>query len=331
MKQIVISRTDSIGDVVLTLPLALYLKARYPAAQIGWIGKSYTKAVVESCKSVDYFLDVAVLQPEQLQHIDTIIFVFPDKKVAQMAKKANISLRIGTSHRWFHWIFANRLVNFSRKKSNLHEAQLNFKLLRPLGISTIPTLEELQQNTWLSPAPLDTKYESLLSKDKFNLIIHPKSKGSAREWSLQHYQSLIEQLPEEQFTIFITGTAAEREQISQENAAFLRQSKVKDVTGLFSLSEFISFIAAADGLVACSTGPLHIAAALGKYAWGLYVPMRPLHPARWQPIGKKATYFVHPIECSDCRKNPAACTCIAAILPEKVAENINKKTCQVLK
>lgn len=322
MKHIVISRTDSIGDVVLTLPLAMYLKKKYPAAQIGWIGKNYTKAIVESCSEVDYFLDVAFLQPEQLQNIDAIIFVFPDKKVAEMAYKAKITLRIGTSHRWFHWIFANKLVHFSRKKSDLHEAQLNFKLLRPLGITAIPTLEELRQTTWLYPTPLAEQHQSLLDKNKFNLIIHPKSKGSAREWSLRQYQALIELLPADKFAIFVTGTIAEAEQIKAENPAFLQQNKVKDVTGLFSLSELISFIAAADGLVACSTGPLHVAAALGKYAWGLYVPMRPLHPGRWQPIGKKATYFVNPIDCNSCRKNPANCACIAAILPEKVAEAV---------
>lgn len=60
-----------------------------------------------------------------------------------------------------------------------------------------------------------------------------------------------------------------------------------------NLKQFISFIAAADGLIAASTGPLHIAAALGKVALGIYPPIKPMHPpGRWAPLGKNASYLV---------------------------------------
>jgi len=50
--------------------------------------------------------------------------------------------------------------------------------------------------------------------------------------------------------------------------------------------EFVSFIAHADGMIAASTGPLHIAAAMNKIALGIYAPMRPIFPTRWAPLGK---------------------------------------------
>ena len=57
------------------------------------------------------------------------------------------------------------------------------------------------------------------------------------------------------------------------------------------MDEFISFIQCSDGLLSCSTGPLHIAAISGKYALGLYPAQRPMHAKRWAPIGVKADYI----------------------------------------
>ena len=85
----------------------------------------------------------------------------------------------------------------------------------------------------------------------------------------------------------------------------------------------INFINQADGLVSCSTGPLHIAAALGKYACGIYPPMKPLHPGRWAPLGKKAMYIVLEKDCFDCKKN-MNCTCIQSILPTQVLDVVKQ-------
>ena len=90
------------------------------------------------------------------------------------------------------------------------------------------------------------------------------------------------------------------------------------------LSEFITLISLCDGLVANSTGPLHIAAALGKDAIGIYPPMRPIHPGRWAPLGVHAQALVLDKECSDCRGNPHECHCIMSIEPALVAAILNK-------
>ena len=54
-KKILISRTDSIGDVVLTLPLAGYLKQNYPGVKLGFLGRNYTQPIVKLATGVDEF------------------------------------------------------------------------------------------------------------------------------------------------------------------------------------------------------------------------------------------------------------------------------------
>lgn len=326
----IISRTDSIGDVVLTLPLAAVLKKEFPGCHILFLGKAYTKEVIRCCANVDRFLDwdqISRLSPEQqvtdikATGADAIIHAFPRAAIARLAKSAGIQLRIGASGRLYHWNTCNRIVWLSRRRSQLHETQLNLKLLNGLMPHHKFTLQEIPElYGFNSIVPLPPQIEQLLKPDKFNLILHPRSKGSAREWGLHNFNHLVELLPQDKFRIFITGTADEGRVAFAENG-LKRSDRIIDLTGKLNLGELITFIQHADGLVAASTGPLHLAAALNKVAIGIYPPMRPIHPARWGPLSKKAFYFVKPGTCSKCRKG-GSCECMSSIDPAKVAQRI---------
>lgn len=321
---IIVSRTDSIGDVVLTLPVCGILKEKYPHCRIIFLGRKYTRPVVKCCAHVDEFLDwdeveraSATKQANILrkQNATAIVHVFPNRKIAAAARRAGIPIRIGTSHRLFHWITCNRLLNVGRKNSNQHEAQLNVKLLLPLGVVRVPTLDEIQHYFGFSSSKLlPGNFTSLIEAGKFNLILHPKSKGSAREWGIANFSRLIKILPADKFKIFVTGT--KEEGMALRNL-FSENPNITDLCGKMSLEELISFIGHCDGLVAASTGPLHIAAVMGKKAIGIFSPMRPIHPGRWAPIGKNAKYLVRNISCTECKKNNE-CHCIQEISPEQV-------------
>ncbi|WP_187262521.1 glycosyltransferase family 9 protein [Pontibacter beigongshangensis] len=334
MKTILISRPDAIGDVVLTLPMCGWLKHLLPDCRLIFLGSTYTAPVIACCEHVDDFInaDTLLALPYQEQEsflraksIDIVIHVLPHKAIAKLAYSAGIPLRVGTRNRWFHWRTCNKLVALSRKNSDLHESQLNLQLLKGIGINSFPAFEEVHRYTgFASIAPLPAWAQELLDQrqpGKLNIILHPKSRGSAREWSLQHYGELARLLHRQGHQVFVTGTAKEGDLIRnwlQEHADF-----VQDMTGRFELSEFISFTGAADGIVAASTGALHLVAVAGGHALGIYVPMRPLHPGRWAPIGEHADFLVKPIACQDCRKRPESCHCIAEISPAMAMSKIN--------
>lgn len=325
-RRLLISRTDAIGDVVLTLPLATILRRRFPDAVIGFLGKSYTKPVIACCSAVDDFVDVAEflssgIETIRSQHWDVIIHVFPRRDIAWKAFKAGIQQRIGTSSRPYHWLTCNRLVKLNRRHSLLHEAQLNVKLLEPLGFEADYSVAALGGLLSFDKiVPLAKQFQQLLHPGKRHIILHPKSQGSAREWGLPHFMELVRMLPRERYQIFVSGTAAEGEMLSP----FLAEAgdHVTDITGKMSLSEFISFIASCDALVAASTGPLHIAAALGKTAIGLYPSIRPMHAGRWGPLGPNAVAFALPEDCNKCRKESDQCSCIKSISALSVAQHI---------
>ncbi len=332
-----VSRTDAIGDVVLTLPVAGALKQQVPGCRVVFIGRRYTAAVVAACPWVDAFLDAdalfelpAAAQVAALRayRAAAIVHVFPNQKLARLARQARIPVRIGTRNRWFHWLTCNRLVALSRRHSPLHEAQLNLALLAPLELGELPLLAALTAVASLRPTePLGEGWPTQLQArqpGQLNVVLHPRSRGSAREWGLENFGQLARMLHTAGHRVFVTGTAAEGQELAAwlaTNAAFI----TTDLTGQLDLPQFIAFIGAADGLVAGSTGPLHLAAALGRHALGLYPPIRPMHPGRWAPLGPLAEFLVfNKPDCTDCRTQPAACTCIWAIAPTAAAARVER-------
>jgi len=336
-ERIIISRADSIGDVVLTLPLAGFLKIKFPQLYILFLAKNYTRDVVELSTAVDEFVswdEISKLTAEadKVEKIkslkaDAIIHVFPRKEIAALAKKAGIKNRIGASGRLYHYLTCNKIVPLSRRNSSLHEAQLNLQLLKPIFKEGLPSLDAIPDFYQINkPLVKNNNFDEILDPKKFNLILHPKSKGSAREWALEKYTELVEILPKDNFKIFVTGTIEEGELVQD----FLVKNKnsITNLTGKFTLKELISFVAQADGLVAASTGPLHIAAMLDKLAIGIYPPIKPMHPGRWAPIGKNAHFLVANKDCSECRKG-SDCSCMDLVKAAQVKEIIEEYAAKI--
>jgi ADP-heptose:LPS heptosyltransferase len=323
MNRILISRTDSIGDVVLTLPMCQALREQFPEARLIYIGKKYTESVVNCFDCIDEFWDVDALlnQPIAMQidqmKADCIIHVFPNKALASLAKRAKIPMRIGTSHRVFHLFTCNHRPNFTRKNSPYHESQLNFHLLAPLGITTIPDLEDISSNLKLNrpteSIPLDFQWE----KDTY-VLLHPKSKGSALEWPIEKYMLLAEQLANGGTKVCFTGTEEEGQLFRMKLPV---HPNIMDSTGKLSLTQLISLIGNAKALVACSTGPYHIAGVSGVNAIGLFSMRRPIDPGRWKAIGPKAQFLVFDEQCKACKKGEK-CRCIEDISVDSVMNAI---------
>ena len=328
-KRILITKTNQIGDVTFALPIASILKQLDSSCTVVFLARSYTRDLVELYQDVDEFVDwEALKQLTQQQivanlqklNIDIIIHVIADKFLAKVAKKAKIPVRIGNSRRLYNWFYCNKLVRVKRKDSELHESQLDMQFLRPFhtnyntySLDDIIRIRKYKHNTARS------KFIDMIDKDKFNLILHPLTRGRHIEWSQEHFASLIRALNHERVNIFVTG--------SEEEGILVREllvepfNYVTDLSGKMSLSELINFISNADGLIAASTGPVHLAANFSINTLGLYAPIRPFHAGRWGPIGKNVTILNIDKNCSECRFR--RCVCINEITVQQVLNVVN--------
>lgn len=297
--RVLVSRTDRIGDVVLTLPLCGLLREALGATVV-FLGRAYTRPVLEAAAAVDEVLEWDDAAPPAARRAvvagaraDVVVHAFPRPAVARAAAAARVPLRVGTSRRWYHWLTCNRLESVARRDSPLHEAQLNVRLARSLLPRADQSLAELAPLARLTPrVAVPGAVAPLLAPDRFTLVIHPRSAGSAREWPLASWGALVAALPADRFRVLVTGSADEGRAIAAWTAAL--PAHAHDLTGRLSLAELVAVLAAADGVVAASTGPLHLAAAAGARTLGLFPPVRPIHPGRWAPLGPRAEVLVAP-------------------------------------
>jgi ADP-heptose:LPS heptosyltransferase len=324
-RNILISRTDAIGDVCLTLPACQAIKSAFPDSELTYLCSAYTKAVVSCFEPISHILTLEQLEQAaqaerstQLSKFDVVVHLFPNRMVAQWCKQAKVPMRIGTAHRFFHLWTCNFRPRFTRKRSALHEAQLNFKLLAPLGITAIPTLNEINQELNFKASALP--HELAQNNWSKAILLHPKSNGSGAEYPIANYLDLAQQLVATGHTVYFTGTEKEgayfRDQLPQN-------PRIIDATGHWDLQTFIAIISQAKALVACSTGPYHLAGLCGIRAVGLFASRRPIHSGRWAALGNKSVALEHDPNCAQCSAGQE-CTCIAQIPIEQIMYAIEK-------
>ncbi|NKI68038.1 glycosyl transferase [Collimonas pratensis] len=324
ISHILICRTDNIGDVVLTLPLTAYIKQHFPEIRISFLCRAYAAPVVRYCTTVDAVIEMESLSDPvaffRQSDIDTVIFAQLDKRLAAAASKARVPVRIGNAYRtWFNWWYCNRPVHFTRGGSDSHEAQLNFKYLRPLGIRYMPKLSELPA-MYHFQIPHEAALDRLLQPYRFNLIFHPKSNGHGREWPSDHFVQLAKSLERHpDIHVWVTGSAAEGQWLTEHAPDLLQLPNVSNVCGQFTLAQLACFIQAADGLIASGTGPLHMSAAFGQRTIGLFPTARSMHPGRWGALGPRAQSLSQQMNCPGCKiKHAMTCECMRSITPEQV-------------
>lgn len=300
-RRLIVSRTDRLGDVVLTLPLLGLLRARHPGLEVVMLVRRYARPIVEASVHVhevvewpDHHEATEAGRARLLAATgaDAILHVFPRREVAAAARDARIARRIGTARRWFHWLTCTERVNVSRKRSHLHEAELNLRLAAPLLGEAPDTLAGLVPHIGLArTAPLAPALAQRLDTGRFNLLLQPLTGGTVPPWPLEHWAALTRALDPARVRCFVTGTADEGRQLAPWLATL--PAHVEDATGL-GLAEMLAFTRAAHGLVAASTGPLHIAAATGIRTLGLYPARSNPLLGRWHPLGAQAEVLTAP-------------------------------------
>lgn len=288
-RSILVCRTDALGDLVLSLPIATALNRHFPNAKIDLLVRPYAASVAkaatdvhevvewtESCAKDPSGTGSAVIGEGQY---DAAVVAFPDASVIKACVDAGIAMRIGTGRRWHSWRRLTHRNWDGRKDSGGHEAWHGLRLLLPFGIEANMGFED----TYLQPPAADAHVQSAIDAcGSPPVLLHPGSHGSADNWSPDRFAQLAEQLLLRGFTVGFTGTDDEGQAFAPHMPSSLG---VHDWFGRFDLNQLLALQSRAVAVVASSTGPLHTATAMGRPGIGLYGTTPPEWAARWRPIG----------------------------------------------
>lgn len=327
---ILINRNDNLGDIVYTLQLAGLLKAKMPNCKVTFIVRNYALPLLELASDVDATISFESLtqmtqteRSELLQPYDVFINAKACKLTAQYAKAAKINIRIGNSHRWYHWLYCNKRVAIKRKGSQLHEIELNSQLLAPL-LGTLSYSAKALFDFIKLEKTIDPEMQSVLHPNKCNVICHPASNGNGREWPPQHFINLIQQADPAHFRFILTGSPNEKS-LTDNIEQHCQQADLINLAGRSTLKQLSALMAHADILISAGTGPLHIAAALGTQTIGLFPPVHAIDSKRWGPLQDGAINIELKIRCEQRCEN-TACACMTKILPTQLLDKLNIKT-----
>lgn len=306
-ENLLIIRTDRIGDVVLTLPLAEVIKRKFPDCKITFLIRNYTKSLVEGNPFID---DVLTLHEHDgkpsikenrenisRQKFDSSIVVYPTFTLALIIYLSGIKNIIGTGYRWYSFLFRHKVFQH-RKYAEMHELEFNLKLLEVFGIHEKVKEGEVNFNLKIKEsAKVNDLAERVVNKNKPVVMIHPGSGGSAVDLPIEKFKELVILLDKRNdLEIIITGSESE-ENLCNTLAV---SKRVHNFAGIFSLDELTAMINKADIFVSNSTGPIHIAAALGKKTIGFYPNLLQCSAKRWGPYSDKSVVFTPKSECLDC-------------------------------
>jgi len=312
LEKILIVRTDRIGDVVLSLPMAELVKKKYPDCKVAYFIRNYTSSLIDGNPFVDEviiaeesegkILFLKNLKKIKSKNFDSCVVVNPTLKISLMMFLAGIKRRIGTGYRWYS-VFFNQKVYEHRKYAEKHELEYNIILLSKVDIDKKDFSREIKFHL-----KIDDKSSESISSILFDrgfksgnkiVIIHPGSGGSSVDLPKEKLIELTRMLDKlENVTIVITGSKNELELCRE----FEVSETVINLSGQLDLSLLKALINKANIFISNSTGPMHIAAALGVYVIGFFPKILSCSQKRWGPYTEKKTIFLPTIDCSNCNR-----------------------------
>jgi len=311
------------GDLILSLPVAETLKKAFHGCQVYYLAAPGPAALASLIDYVDGWivdadhqrrpLSLADLASRMRQgNFDHLIELRPSWRTAAAGFLSGIAYRIGTSRR-FYSFFYNQRLNLHRKSSGYHQTDLELVMLRALGIQVSGLMPHLKITD-----SCRARASSLLNLDgKSYIVIHPGSGGSAVDWPLEFYRALAGMLVDDSgLTVVITGN-------DDRLGAF---DGCIDINGKTDLEALAGVVAGARLFISNSTGPLHLADALGTRCVSFYVDRPDVGPVRWGPRHNMENVMTPPGNRCECG-NLAHCHCLEQITPDKAF----KKVTEILK
>jgi heptosyltransferase-3 len=301
-RRFLVVRTDRIGDVLLSTPVLESLRMSFPNAHIAMMVSQVTVPLVRDNPHLgDVLVDSQAGPGGFFRTLRTVrrgrythaLLLHPTFRLALLLFAARIPVRIGTAYRVYSFLF-NRRVREHRSLCDRHEAAYNLSLAEAAGArrTELRPLLSVQQEY---RSAIEYRLEGLgVAPGVPFVAVHPGSGGSSRNWSSQQYARLVGAGRQAWgVELVVTGGPGEEKLVAQVASQVSVHPPV--TADCLSLGELAALLERAQFLVSGSTGPMHIASAVGTPVIGLFCPIEGCTPRRWGPLGKGDVVLMPPV------------------------------------
>lgn len=334
-QRILLVNAGHLGDVIISTGLLPVLHHAFPGVQIGFLTGTYSRAIVDDHPMIAraHFIDHWYLSRRAaptwrrfltyLRHLPTLVRElraadydiaidvrswFPN--LVPILWMSCIPVRVAYDRVGGGPLLTHRLRYAYDRRPEL-ESQLD--LLRAIGLP-----QGSLAQAWPSLAPPSEagvqEARALVGVAPRYRVLHPMSSTSARDWGVENWQSLTQELLACGVTPVVTGSG-KRDKAFADAIAAAAPGCLNAVDRL-SWSGLVATIQGAEAVYAVETSIGHVASALRRPVISIYGGMA--DPMHWAPLGAVVATRVLP--CHPCI-NKAGCAtreCLAGITVDDV-------------
>lgn len=327
--KILILKPSSLGDVVQALPVLRLLKLHWPNSEIFWWIDAGLAPLLEGDPDLTGIVRFKrrrwgnpINLPEvwhsigwmRQQNFDLVIDLQCLFRSAMFAWLANGKSLVGLDEsregaRGFYDVAVRRDSFYT------HAADWYLAVLKKLNVPVHSNFDWLPERRAIS-AEVKRKWSTDSARW---IVVQPGARWLNKRWPVENFTETVRQLaaarPDCRFAIM--GSAEDK-----EAGAAIAQADPKrclDLTGKISLAEMVEWIRLGELMISNDTGPMHVAAALGKPVVAIFGPTE---PRRTGPYGQLRNVVRIDLPCAPCLKSH--CTyvkpmeCLRAIAPETI-------------
>lgn len=324
--KIAIVKLSSLGDVLHALPVAGALRRQFPRAHLTWVVEAREVAIVNGHPDLDAVVPVdtrlwrrLVWRPAGAREVgrklagltrrlrgarfDVAIDLQGLIKSGVLTAYTGAPVRIGFAfarcREPLSALFTTHRV--TPPPGAVHVVDQYLSLLAPLGVRPEPPVWELPRDPAAEARIAEfLADEGVKPRDRL-VALNPGAGRPAKRWPVEHFGRLAERLAVEAGARVLLLWGPDEEAMARAIAG--RMSTRPILAPPTSLAELSALLRRSALMVAADTGPLHLAAALGTAAVGLYGPTR---AERNGPYGRR------------CRGLQSGSGALAAITPDEV-------------
>jgi ADP-heptose:LPS heptosyltransferase len=283
VRRIAVVRNDRLGDLVATIPAIAAMRRAYPAAHLTVVTRPLTAPLARTIDGVDAVAE----DPGTLSGLtrvlreaapDLLVSIAIGGRTAFAAIAAGIPHRVGPGYRPYSPLFT-RTVNEHRSGGERHEVEYALSYAHRSGASAGPASfsigvgadEDARLRGWLMASEVRTPF----------VVVHPGSGGSCPAWPVERFLDLCGMLLEERRSVVLSVGPGDVPALMSIAGDTARVRAIPRFTG--ELPELAALLKGAALVVSNSTGPLHLAAALGTPTLALHAPWATCGVSRWGP------------------------------------------------
>ena len=275
--QILILKPSSLGDIICSLPVAQSIREQRSDAVISWVVKKRFAEIVRRCPAVNGEVIVfdhqkglrglpklyQVIREVGQREYDAVLDFQGLLRTGLMTWRSQAPLKVGSVFaREGSRLAYNKVVPAPAGGRNAHAIDKLLQFLPALGLER--KLTSPIDIAGDSPDELDPRLSSVAP-----IVIAPNSRGAEKEWPYfpELTAGIIDTIP--------GSVVVWDSHLEWGDPVVSNLSRFSNLTGQTTLLQMVELIRRARLVIANDSGPLHIAAALGRPTLGLFGPTPP--------------------------------------------------------